>query len=386
MAEEARGRTSWPRPPTPYEQYMIDESVPVYRDLIGVSDVRQLDLGPWDRLAGRGAFIELSGAAGLMGVYLLEIPPKGTSAPEHHVFEEVFTVLEGRGTTEVWPVGQEHHVRSFEWQQGSVFSVPLNTEHRFVNASRERVLLLAMTNQPVVMEIFQDRGFVFSNSYQFASRYSPDDPTYFAFPDAPDVDPNDGRLIFSCPLIPDAVGSELPLDGQRGAGHRRWGMRLANNAVRGFIAEYPAGRYSKTHAHQSGPVIVCLAGSGYTLTWPRSLGTTPWRDGKGHLVKRQDYGPGGIVSAAPGGDDWFHGHFGSSSEPLRVMAYLASFDGYPNRVEGGPGSTFIHVNQSLSAGGKTIEYRDEDPEIRRLFKEELRRNGAAFQMPEEVFR
>jgi hypothetical protein len=105
----------------------------------------------------------------------------------------------------------------------------------------------------------------------------------------------------------------------------------------------------------------------------------------GHLVKRQDYGPGGIVSAAPGGDDWFHGHFGSSKEPLRVMAYLAGFDGYPTRVEGGPGSTYIHMNQSLSAGGKTIEYRDEDPEIRRLFEEQLRRNNATFEMPPEVY-
>jgi hypothetical protein len=321
-----------------------------------------------------------------VGVYLLEVPAAGATLPEHHLYEEVFAVLEGRGTTEVWPVGQDDNVRRFEWQQGSVFSVPLNTWHRFVNASRSPVLLMALSNQPAVMEIFQDRDFIFSNPYPFPSRYAPDDPTYFDFPDEPDVDPDDGRLIFSCPLIPNAVDSELPLDGQRGSGHRRWGLRLASNATRGFIAEYPAGRYSKTHAHQSGPVLLCLSGSGYTLTWPRALGTTPWRDGKGHLVKRQEYRPGGIVSAAPGGDDWFHGHYGSSKAPLRVLAYLGAFEGYPTRVEGAPGDIIIDVNQDIKEGGKTIQYRDEDPEVRRIFKEALARNGATFEMPEELFR
>jgi mannose-6-phosphate isomerase-like protein (cupin superfamily) len=351
-----------------------------------VEDVRQLDLGSWGRLGGRGAFVELSGAAGLVGVYLLEVPGAGSTEPEQHLYEEVFLVLRGRGTTEVWPAGQAPRVRSFEWQTGSVFSVPLNTGHRFINASREPVLLLAMTNQPAVMEIFQDSDFIFSNPHVFATRYSPDDAGYFDFPEEPGVDPDDGRWLYSCPLIPNAVTSELPLDGQRGSGHRRWGLRLASNATRGFIAEYPAGRYSKTHAHQSGPVLVCLSGSGYTLTWPRALGTTPWRDGSGHLVKRQDYRPGGIVSAAPGGDDWFHGHFGSSREPLRVMAYLGGFEGYPTRLEGAPGSVYIDVNQDIKEGGKTIQYRDEDPEVRKMFQEALRRSGGTFEMPEELFR
>lgn len=40
--------------------------------------------------------------------------------------------------------------------------------------------------------------------------------------------------------------------------------------------------------------------------------------------------PGGIVSAAPGDAGWFHGHFGASKEPLRVLAFLG---GYPRRVK-----------------------------------------------------
>ena len=37
----------------------------------------------------------------------------------------------------------------------------------------------------------------------------------------------------------------------------------------------------------------------YTYTWPEALGMTPWKDGQGDKVLRQDYEPVGIVSAAP---------------------------------------------------------------------------------------
>ena len=42
--------------------------------------------------------------------------------------------MEGRGSTEVWLDGDsKRHV--FEWQQGSLFSIPMNAWHRIVNAS-----------------------------------------------------------------------------------------------------------------------------------------------------------------------------------------------------------------------------------------------------------
>ena len=43
---------------------------------------------------------------------------------------------------------------------------------------------------------------------------------------------------------------------------------------------------------------------------------TPWKDGKADEVKRVDYEPVGMVSAAPGGARWYHQHFGASKEAL----------------------------------------------------------------------
>ena len=89
------------------------------------------------------------------------------------------------------------------------------------------------------------------------------------------------------------------------------------------------------------------------------------------------------MSAAPGDAGWFHGHYGASKEPLRVLAFLG---GYPRRVKGVPGVDWRGLNLDIKEGGNTIEYRDEDPYIRKMFREQLAKEGAEFNMPEEVYR
>jgi len=44
------------------------------------------------------------------------------------------------------------------------------------------------------------------------------------------------------------------------------------------------------------------------------------------------------------------------------------------------------LNLDIKQGGSTIEYRDEDPQIRKMFQEQLANEGAAFNMPEKVYR
>jgi quercetin dioxygenase-like cupin family protein len=378
MTDQAVGQTSWQRPATPYEQYCAAQGVPIYRELLGVHDVRELELGPWDRLGGRGAIIDLQGTGGYMGMHLVEVPPGGSLEPERHLYEEICYVVEGRGTTEVWADGGSKQV--FEWGKDSVFSPPMNTWHRFINATNEPALILAGTNAPPIMELFRDEEFVFNTGYHFKQRYDASD-AYFDAWDELATDELSRRALHSGALVPDAANCYVPPDGQRGSGHKHFFLRMSGNYFRGFIAEYPVGKYSKTHAHDAGPVLVCLAGEGYTLTWPKSAGTTPWRDGKEHLVRRQDYKKGGVVSAAPGGE-WFHAHFGVSGDRFRVMALLG---GYPARTQGPPGSKVIHVNEDIKQGGNTIEYRDEDPMIRSMFEEALDTVGGKIDMPAELY-
>jgi hypothetical protein len=43
------------------------------------------------------------------------------------------------------------------------------------------------------------------------------------------------------------------------------------------------------------------------------------------------------------------------------------------------------LNLDIKQGGHTIEYRDEDPHIRKMFQEQLVKEGAALNMPNEVY-
>ncbi|MBI4331004.1 MAG: cupin domain-containing protein [Chloroflexi bacterium] len=364
-----------------YEVFMEEQTIPIYRG-IGIYDVRQLPLATWNRTGGRGTFVQLDGQAGLWGMHVVEVPARGTLNSEHHMYEEMFLIIEGRGSTEVWREGSSRK-RTFEWQPGSHFAVPLNTWHRLVNATSAPALVLVATSAPRVMELFPSRSFIFDNPLQFPDRYDESDG-YFKPRDELEPDPESGRAILRSNLLPDIIHCYLPLDNHRAPGYRRMAVRMAGNVffnVSGFIAEYPSGRYSKAHYHQAGAVLICLSGKGYTYNWPVGLGPRPWEVGEGHLVKRQDYIPGGMVAAAPGGGDWFHQHFSVGKDLLRVRAITA---GLQLAEQGGQdkASTGVEIGQ----GGCALGYREEDPQIRKIYKEALEKEGVELQMPESLYR
>src|SRR6187549_3675991 len=150
-AGENAGFGSFKRPQMPYDRFMEAEGVPIFRG-IGVTRVHDLPMAAWKRLGGRGSYIQLYGTEGLWGMYVVEVPGAGALNVERHSYEEMFFVIEGRGTTEIWEEGGKRHV--FEWQKGSMFAIPLNCFHRIVNASSSPALLLAGTSAPNVMNLY----------------------------------------------------------------------------------------------------------------------------------------------------------------------------------------------------------------------------------------
>ena len=382
--EEFAGPREFDSPKHPYDLFMESEGIPIYRE-IGFRDVRDLELGDWARTGGRGAYIQLIGTEELWGMFLLEIPPDGVLEVEQHIYEKIMYVVEGAGTTEVWPTGGESGPpQRFEWHDGSLFGIPLNAPHRLVNGSNKRALLIAGTTAPPVINLFNNSEFVFANSYAFRERYDAE-RSFFDYHDELVQDPVRGRAMQVTSLIPDLVNLELPLDNQRGPGMRRIQPYMANARFYMKLLEYKVGRYSPAHFHPPSAVLVCVKGGGYTYTWPRELGLTPWKDGKEELVKRVDYGPGGMVAAAPGSGDWVHQHFAASAEPLRVLA----MNGPPSQRIGGlfapPGQKLTSSNLGISEGGRSIEYWREDPHIREEFEAELARVGRVSTMPPELY-
>ena len=375
------GFGKWGRVKTPYDVFMESEGIPCFRD-IGISKVQNLPLAPWKRLGGRGTYIQLFGTESKWGCYLVEVPGRGALNPEKHLFEKIYFVVEGRGSTEVWLEGDTKR-HSFEWQQGSLFSIPMNAYHRVVNAASAPALLLAGTTAPIVMNTLQSVDAIFNCPMQFRDRFSGADD-FYKYNDDVEPDPVRGLAMRRTNLVPDAVNCDLPLDNRRSPGFRRVEPFMTGNSFYFWIGQHENGRYSKAHAHTSAAVLICIKGKGYTHTWPERLGTTPWRDGKQEQIKRIDYEPVGMISAAPGGARWYHQHFGVSKEPLRLLAWFGPNN--PGREPGPPGEQHIdYTAMDIPEGGTSIPYWMEDPKVKADWEAKIAENGVESRMLPEFF-
>src|SRR5262249_11976670 len=100
---------------------------------------------------------------------------------------------------------------------------------------------------------------------------------------------------------------------------------------------------------------------------------------------RQDYEPVGMVTAAPYGGDWFHAHFGTSKEPLRLIGW----DG-PNKPRkdkaGGAGEEENDEGaRDGNEGGPGNSYWLEDPFLRKEYEETLRKEGVTSRMDGSLY-
>jgi len=376
------GYGAWERPNTPYDDYMESQEIPIFRG-IGVHRVQDLPLKPWKRMGGKGSFIQLYGTEGMWGSYVVEVPGAGSLTAERHLYEEIFLVIEGRGTTEIWTEGNPKP-KVFEWQSGSLFSVPINTWHRIVNASSSPALMLVGTTAPNMVNLLRNVDVIFNCPVDFRDRYDAS-ADYFKPNEDIEPDPLRGLAMRRTNIIPDVFTTELHLDNRRSPGYKRVEPRMSGNVFYQFIGEHENGRYSKAHAHGSAAVLICIKGKGYTYTWPTELGLTPWADGKQDQVMRQDYEPVGMVTAAPMSGDWFHQHFGTSKDPLRLLAWYGP-NNHRAHQAGRPGEKAIDEGAiDIRDGGTAIPYWDEDPYIRSEYEETLKQEGVRSRMNAELY-
>ncbi len=375
------GFGTFKKQPTPYDAFMESEGIPVFRD-IGISKVQNLPLFPWKRTGGKGHYIQLLGTETKWGCFVVEVPPAGALHAQKHMYEEIYLVVEGRGTTEVWQEGDaKKHV--FEWQKGSMFSIPMNAWFRIVNATNGGALLLAGNTAPNVLNMINNVDAVFNNPYVFRDRFNGADD-FFKPKDDIEPDPVRGLAMRRTNFIPDVINCELPLDNRRSPGWRRVEPFMTNNQFYFWIGQHEQGRYSKAHAHTSAAILICLKGKGYTYTWPERTGEAPWRDGKAEQVRRVDYEPVGIVTAAPGGSRWYHQHFSAGPEPLRLTAWFGPHN--PGRDPGAPGSKHVdYTAMDVTEGGTSIPYWMEDPHLRQEYEADLKANGIASRMDPKLY-
>ena len=350
-----------------YLDWVEREGLPVTEDF-GV-DLYAVQTRPWARYGVKGAAVHLKGRGDFANMFVLDIPPGGSTSPQRHLYEDVYYVLEGSGSTQLeFADGKK---RSFEWGPRSLFAIPLNAKHRHFNASgRERALLVTTTDLPLVMNTFHNDRFVFDTNFEFGDRTGKNE--YFAGEgDLITVRP--GNHMWETNFVPDLASIELKSWGDRGAGGTNIMFVLADGTMHAHISEMPVGTYKKGHRHGPSFHVMCVIGLGYSLMWFE--GDKDFR--------RIDWKHGMVLVPA---DRQFHQHFNTGPQPARYLATAVGGLRYPttqaNRVSllGTGGDDQPAVSKSIKEGGDQIEYEDQDPRIHRIWLEDMHKNGATPKM------
>jgi len=178
MTTEIQKQGGWGSGDTSYDEFVKRERVPMIRSL-WVEDVLNLPLEPWLRKGGRGAYINLDGS-GIntsyiaIDCYVVEIAAGGCLNPEHYLYDEILYVLKGNGAATVWT--PESKKQTFEWQEGSLFTIPLNAPHRLFNGEgNQPAVLLGFSFAPTMINLLHNEDFIFKNAFSFTDRYRGED-------------------------------------------------------------------------------------------------------------------------------------------------------------------------------------------------------------------
>ena len=344
---------------TTYQKWIESQNVPIHNEF-SIQNLNKIEVGDWKRLGARGAFVMLEAVGDTNSAYVLEIEPGKTVRPERHLFEETVYVLSGRGATTVW--NDEGAKRTFEWHEGSLFAIPLNAWHQFYNGQGDKpARLYFVTSAPIVMNLFHNIDFVVNNDYRFNDRFDGREDFFSgAGADMP------GR-VWETNLVEDVRTFPLLAYGQRGGGARNRRFELAGATLIAHVAQFPVGTYKKAHRHGAGANVIIIQGKGYSLLW---------EEGRENERRKIDWEVGSVV-APP--NMWFHQHFNTGAEPAKYLAIRWGSKKYPLFKTHGERAK---VTISVKEGGNQIEYEDEDPAIRALYKAELAKAGVELNMPE----
>ena len=350
----------------PYLDWVKKEGLPVAEDY--ALDLFEVETAEWPRYGVKGAAAHLKGRGDFCNMFVLELPPGKSTIPQRHLYEDVYYVLEGRGSTQIeFDDGQK---RNFEWGPKSLFSIPLNARHRHFNGSgAERALLATTTNLPMIINVFHNERFVFDTPFDFIDRAGKSE--YFAGEgDLITVRP--GNHMWETNFVTDLAALELKSWGDRGAGGTNIMFVLADGIMHAHISEMPVGTYKKGHRHGPSFHVMCVTGHGYSLLW---------FEGQKDFL-RVDWKHGTVF---PPADQQFHQHFNTSSHPARYLATAVGGLRYPLMVTQrhallGKDGQKQGVSLSLKEGGGQIEYEDQDPRIHRLWLEEMKKNNVTPKM------
>jgi mannose-6-phosphate isomerase-like protein (cupin superfamily) len=361
MTTEIRPQNTGKRGPrTGYERWMEDQDIPVVYGF-GFEDVRDVKRSHWAAVGCDAAFIQLYGQEAATGMFVAELGPGEEIRPQKHLYELVILVFDGHGEAEVWAPGGSGEHQTFQWQPYSLFSIPLNWHYMLRNTGNTPAVYAAVTNAPVMLDVFHDRGFIFDNDYFFASRVAAS-ANFSAEPER--LTAGTGVRALRANLISSVNDLPIDPDDRRGSGARITAFEMGGNVLAGHLAEWPVRRRQKAHYHAPGAVLLITKSEGYSLMWPSQAGIRPYESGNEDKVVRVPWRDGSAF-CPPG--QWFHQHFNTGEVAARQVAVRYGSTEHPVGFEFGlqtdPDRKIVPTRTSLKAGGTTIDYEDQDPRI-----------------------
>lgn len=345
-----------------YAEWRMKEEVPLVGGVY-LRDMRRVELGDWPRKGVKGALCYLDGDDE-QDEHIVEIPPGGSTIPEHHLYDEAIYILSGQGTANVWY--DEKQKQTLEWGEGSFFVLPTNIWYQFFNVSGSQpARYFSVTNLPALMRQFHNEDFIFNCPFAFTDRYS-GETEYFS---------GEGKLyrgrLWETNFVPDIRKMKLFEWKERGGGGTNAFFMLAGGTINSHVSRFQPGTYKKGHRHGPGAHLFIIQGEGYVLT----------KRGDEERI-RCDWSEGSLYLSGAGPGLWLHQHFNVGHTPA---AYLVLGTSKSRRFATSRWSAATSTDRNLSdvsekEGGWQTEYEDEDPEIHRIFEAELAKRGVTCRM------
>lgn len=142
----------------PYEDWARGERVPI---LTGRTiDLMAAELRPWPRFDCQGAIAHVDGRCDFLTVFVHEIAPGKSAAPQRHIYDEIAVVLAGTGETAI-EIGGESRVVA--WGPGTVIGAPTNARYRHRNTGSGPARLICFTDLRYLLSLYRNERFLFDN-------------------------------------------------------------------------------------------------------------------------------------------------------------------------------------------------------------------------------
>lgn len=361
---------------TPYEAWMAAQGLPMVR-AYGITDLGQPEFGFWERLGCEAYFVQLHGMEDFTSMYVAQLPSGGATKRERHLYEKLIYILAGSGSTEL--EGPDANTLHFEWHEGSLFAIPLNTPHRLF-AHGQPVRFAAITTAVVMFDFFHNEEFIYDTPFWFRDRFD-GSPEYLHRDIRSERGTNSLLGAFTSRGWETNFVSDVREVMPETVSEAKRSLRFiqyepAGNTLIAHESKYPSGSYMQAHYHGGGAVLMILRSQGYSLMWPRELGHRPFESGHGDQVIRVDWKPGSVFSPPT---SWYHQHFNTGPTDALQLAFRYGSQifriGFHQALGGGEVDGRPRVMMTRGEGGAVIPYAEEDPEMARMFHEALARNG-----------